>query len=181
MNAKQKAEHLAKRGERLRKIRMASAVARALGVDRANDILFPAVAAALGRSWVGSKRFGYQLVMEYAATHDLKAKATSKPSHVPHAAKPEFLESYAWRRLRMEVLRKRGARCECCGATPKDGKTVLNVDHIKPRKLFPELALDESNLQVLCAACNHGKGNWDQTDWREPVVGRLVPRCSALV
>jgi len=70
----------------------------------------------------------------------------------------------------MKVLTKRGARCECCGASPKDGVTIINVDHIKPRRDFPELALVESNLQVLCDACNHGKGNWDQTDWRTPAV-----------
>jgi 5-methylcytosine-specific restriction endonuclease McrA len=42
----------------------------------------------------------------------------------------------------------------------------MNVDHVKPRKLFPALSLDKGNLQVLCEVCNHGKGNWDQTDWR---------------
>lgn len=78
----------------------------------------------------------------------------------------DFLSSYEWRRLRMQVIKERGRRCECCGASPADGKTVINVDHIKPRKLFPALALEKSNLQVLCDACNHGKGNWDQTDWR---------------
>lgn len=79
----------------------------------------------------------------------------------------EFLSSPEWRRLRMVVIKKRGRRCECCGASPSDGVTVINVDHVKPRAKFPELALEESNLQVLCAACNHGKGNWDQTDWRD--------------
>ena len=77
-----------------------------------------------------------------------------------------FLESYEWRRVRMEVIKKYGAKCQCCGATPKDGVRI-NVDHIKPRKLFPMLALDKNNLQVLCDLCNHGKGNWDFTDWRE--------------
>ncbi len=81
---------------------------------------------------------------------------------------PDFLSSFAWRSLRMVVLKKFGARCACCGATPADGIRV-NVDHIKPRRKYPELALVESNLQVLCSACNHGKGNWDETDWREPV------------
>jgi hypothetical protein len=85
-----------------------------------------------------------------------------------------FLFTYEWRQLRMAVLSKRGARCECCGASPKDGVTVINVDHIKPRRLYPELALVESNLQVLCAACNHGKGNWDQTDWRGEPTARSV-------
>ncbi len=76
-----------------------------------------------------------------------------------------FLSTYAWRKLRMEALKKYGARCQCCGATPADG-AVMNVDHIKPRKKWPSLALDLNNLQVLCHDCNHGKGNWDETDWR---------------
>ena len=79
----------------------------------------------------------------------------------------DFLESFAWRKVRMLALKKYGARCLCCGATPATG-AVMNVDHIKPRKLFPELALDLNNLQILCHECNHGKGNWDQTDWRSP-------------
>jgi 5-methylcytosine-specific restriction endonuclease McrA len=76
-----------------------------------------------------------------------------------------FLSTYEWRKVRMLALKKYGPRCQCCGATPKDG-AVMNVDHIKPRKLFPDLALDVNNLQILCHECNHGKGNWDKTDWR---------------
>lgn len=79
---------------------------------------------------------------------------------------PGFLSSFEWRRLRMVVLEKRGARCECCGRTPSDGIKIC-VDHIKPRSMFPELALVESNLQVLCDDCNHGKGSLFQTDWRD--------------
>lgn len=77
----------------------------------------------------------------------------------------DFLRSYEWRKLRMEALKLHGARCQCCGASPATG-AVMNVDHIKPRRLFPNLALTLENLQVLCHECNHGKGNWDQTDWR---------------
>jgi len=81
---------------------------------------------------------------------------------------PKFLASYEWRKVRMQALKKYGPRCMCCGATPATG-AIMNVDHIKPRKLFPELALDVNNLQILCHDCNHGKGNWDQTDWRKPL------------
>jgi 5-methylcytosine-specific restriction endonuclease McrA len=77
----------------------------------------------------------------------------------------EFLQSYEWRSIRMRVLKRDGARCCCCGASAKTG-AVVNVDHIKPRRKYPKLALDLNNLQVLCADCNHGKGNWDTTDWR---------------
>jgi len=76
-----------------------------------------------------------------------------------------FLETYEWRKLRMTALTKYGAKCMCCNATREHGVRI-HVDHIKPRRLFPELALTLSNLQILCEDCNHGKGNWDQTDWR---------------
>lgn len=94
------------------------------------------------------------------------SKKRKQQPDLPHEATDAFLEGYEWRRLRMEVLKEQGARCQCCGATPKDG-VRMHVDHIKPRRKFPELALEKSNLQVLCEVCNHGKGNWDQTDWRK--------------
>lgn len=76
-----------------------------------------------------------------------------------------FLESKEWKRLRLQALKQHGSRCQCCGDGPHNGVT-LNVDHIKPRSLFPQLALQLDNLQVLCGLCNEGKGNWDMTDFR---------------
>jgi 5-methylcytosine-specific restriction endonuclease McrA len=89
-----------------------------------------------------------------------------KPVTVHQNAKDSFLRTFEWRKVRMQALKKYGAKCMCCGATPATG-AVMNVDHIKPRKLWPSLALDINNLQILCHDCNHGKGNWDMTDWRE--------------
>jgi 5-methylcytosine-specific restriction endonuclease McrA len=77
----------------------------------------------------------------------------------------DFLRTFEWRRLRMQALKLHGPQCQCCGATPATG-AVMNVDHIKPRRLFPDLAMSLDNLQILCDVCNHGKGNWDMTDWR---------------
>lgn len=85
---------------------------------------------------------------------------------VPDRASDSFLETFEWRKVRMLALKKYGPRCQCCGATPADG-IVINVDHIKPRRFYPHLALDVDNLQILCNPCNHGKGSWDMTDWRE--------------
>lgn len=77
----------------------------------------------------------------------------------------KFLNSHEWAKVRYKVLVKYGAICQCCGASKESGR-VMNVDHIKPRKTHPHLALDENNLQVLCSTCNKGKSNWDSTDWR---------------
>ena len=77
-----------------------------------------------------------------------------------------FYSSPEWKALRYEVLKLRGAKCECCGRSAADG-AQMNVDHIKPRSQFPTLALDITNMQVLCAWCNEGKGHRDMTDWRQ--------------
>lgn len=79
-----------------------------------------------------------------------------------------FYDSREWLEVRYRVLRKHGPVCAICGRTRQDG-VKLHVDHIKPRSKFPELELQESNLQVLCDQCNIGKGNTDSIDWREPV------------
>jgi 5-methylcytosine-specific restriction endonuclease McrA len=95
-----------------------------------------------------------------------KIKSTIKPSKKNiDVCSTAFLESFEWRKLRMVALTKYGNVCQCCGMSPKDG-IVIHVDHIKPRKTHPELALDINNLQILCESCNHGKSNWDSTDWR---------------
>jgi 5-methylcytosine-specific restriction endonuclease McrA len=97
-----------------------------------------------------------------AKTFRVKSKRPQTPNLV---AEDNFLTTFEWRKVRMEAFKKYGPKCMCCGATPADG-AVMNVDHIKPRKLWPSLALDVKNLQILCHDCNHGKGNWDTTDWR---------------
>lgn len=93
------------------------------------------------------------------------APKTAATTIYDEANSDAFLGSYRWRQLRMVAIKTHGARCQCCGASAATG-AVINVDHIKPRRKFPELALVLDNLQVLCDACNHGKGNWDETDWR---------------
>ena len=77
----------------------------------------------------------------------------------------DFLKTYEWRRVRVQVLDRDGRICASC-YTRGSADSPLHVDHIKPRRLFPHLALDLDNLQVLCDACNHGKGNWNWGDYR---------------
>jgi len=76
-----------------------------------------------------------------------------------------FYQSREWLELRYLALQKHGRQCQCCGAVPP--RVVLHVDHIKPKSRYPELALVLSNLQILCEACNRGKSNKDDTDFRK--------------
>lgn len=76
----------------------------------------------------------------------------------------DFYSSNAWKRLRFKAFELHGNICQCCGARPPG--VVLEVDHIKPRSIYPELALELDNLQILCRACNSGKSNRYDSDFR---------------
>jgi 5-methylcytosine-specific restriction endonuclease McrA len=92
--------------------------------------------------------------------------AKQKPGYVPYQpdlTAAAFCQTFEWKKLRLSTFRKYGYVCHCCGATRKEA--ILQIDHIKPRFLFPKLELDPSNLQVLCKECNHRKGLTTK-DWR---------------
>lgn len=74
-----------------------------------------------------------------------------------------FYTSLEWVAIRYQALSRSKKRCELCR---RSDDVVLHVDHIKPRSKHPELSLVLDNLQVLCADCNIGKSNKDDTDWR---------------
>ncbi|MDH3664769.1 MAG: HNH endonuclease [Alphaproteobacteria bacterium] len=105
---------------------------------------------------------------------------------LPRGETPEladsFYRSHKWRRLRVDALEANRQRygmlaCECCGMVDVG---AFHVDHIYPRSTHPELALDPANLQVLCDACNIGKGTAYTTNWRggdDPVPARRRKRC----
>ena len=92
-------------------------------------------------------------------------------------ASEAFLKSWEWKHKRIEILAKYKPQCMCCGKAPDpETKTFLCVDHIKPRRKYPELSLDENNLQILCNQCNWDKGNLDgDLDFRRPEHRRIAP------
>lgn len=62
--------------------------------------------------------------------------------------------------IRYQVL-TRDKQCLACGVKAKDA--VLQVDHIIPRSKGGSNKIE--NLQTLCAPCNRGKSNLDDTDF----------------
>lgn len=96
-----------------------------------------------------------------------RASAPVEPPAISHAAAQEFYQSRAWKRVRLRILIRDGRICRCCGATP-DAGAVMNVDHIRSLRHFWHLRLDETNLQVLCADCNCGKGNDEIQEFPTP-------------
>ena len=104
-------------------------------------------------------------------TASFDGKSANEIADRIRTASDGFLVSREWKELRAKVISMYGSTCMACKREPK--RRSVNVDHIKPRKLFPELALDFDNLQVLCGRCNKSKGNKRFTDYR-PHLGDAI-------
>ena len=62
-----------------------------------------------------------------------------------------FYRSKPWYKARQKVLDRAGHRCEMCGYQGKG----LTVHHVKPRKEYPMLALELTNLVCVCSSCHN--------------------------
>ena len=81
-------------------------------------------------------------------------------AHFRHVNSPDFLRSAEWRIARRYVFEACGRRCGNCGVS-----RGLNIDHVLARGRRHDLALDITNLQVLCGPCNKAKAG-ARTDYR---------------
>lgn len=125
------------------------AIVKATGCDRSRIAVFAAIAGG-----------GISQIPAVA-----KKKKRERIS-TPAVMGSEFYDTWAWKEARYEALKRHGRTCQCCGWKPSDGGSYLVVDHIKPRRFFPALELDQDNLQVLCNDCNKGKSYRHQDDFR---------------
>ena len=58
-----------------------------------------------------------------------------------------------WAVLRQQIIERDGWACRCCGKRA----LRLEVDHVQPVRLRPDLAFDPLNLQALCSRCHASK------------------------
>jgi len=99
------------------------------------------------------------LMLQSVREREVGAKAIelAKLRHHNIEEQRRFYSSPEWKCLRAEVLREGDHICSSCGCEIVRSRD-LTVDHIRPRSKFPELALDKSNLQIMCRSCNSAKG-----------------------
>ncbi|MEH7670866.1 HNH endonuclease [Bacillus sp. JJ689] len=77
----------------------------------------------------------------------------------------KFYKSKEWESLRKKVMKRAKYECEHCKkkgkVTTRDTldkrgrKMKMDVNHIKPVKTHPHLALDLDNLEYLCVRCHN--------------------------
>lgn len=81
----------------------------------------------------------------------------------------QFYRSQAWRRKRLEGLKRDRFECVWCRESGKLTTKRLEVDHIKEYDSHPELGLELDNLRTLCHYCHnkrHNRANRWQFDER---------------
>lgn len=61
-----------------------------------------------------------------------------------------------WPYKKRQVKTRDNYTCQICGLRDPE---IMEVDHIKPKKRFPELALELENLVTLCPNCHRRKTN----------------------
>ncbi|MFD2628796.1 HNH endonuclease [Oceanobacillus kapialis] len=96
--------------------------------------------------------------------------------------KRKFYDSGHWKRMRKHIKQRDNNECQECkrkgrvwidtneySVSAKRKKIMLVVDHIKEIEDYPELALEEDNLQTLCVNCHNKKhGRYvDYSLWRK--------------
>lgn len=97
----------------------------------------------------------------YCAQHQVLAdqrraeqlKTANKRYNRKRADSDRFYDTAAWRNFRKYYVTVHPL-CEPCEARG-EYVPVAVVDHIKPFKEFPELALDEDNVRSLCRTCDN--------------------------
>lgn len=74
---------------------------------------------------------------------------------------------YRHRDIKAALIRDSHEKCIYCESAPRH-VAPGDVEHIKPKRHFPDLVVDWENLGFVCPECNTAKG--DYFDNTEPVV-----------
>lgn len=74
----------------------------------------------------------------------------------------QFYQSKQWKKLSYTVRRdavRDALPCPVCKKKILPGQMII-ADHVIPRRVRPDLALDKKNLKVLHHACHSKKTRW---------------------
>lgn len=76
-------------------------------------------------------------------------------SKINRTERQNYCATTAYKVFRREVLKRDNYTCQICKArTCVGNKVILQVDHIKPFLLYPELRMDFNNVRTVCKQCH---------------------------
>lgn len=72
----------------------------------------------------------------------------------------QLVETYKYNKETAREYIRSGGKCTYCGVdifADWHQYALAAIDHLLPQSPFPELAMEQDNLVLSCAACNHTK------------------------
>ena len=67
-----------------------------------------------------------------------------------------FERDVGYVQLRRDIFHRDNYTCQVCGDRTKVGHRIkIQIDHVKPYLLFPELRMEPNNLRTICVPCHY--------------------------
>lgn len=86
---------------------------------------------------------------------------------IPEKEKEQLVGPYRHKDVKTELTRSSNGKCTFCECVPSEGGNV-EVEHFKPKSIYPDQTFEWSNLLPACRRCNGDKDDHDTG--REPIV-----------
>lgn len=86
---------------------------------------------------------------------------------IPQDEKEKLIAHYRHNDIKTALIHSSNGKCAFCECIPSDGGNV-EVEHFKPKSIYPENTFDWVNLLPACRKCNGHKGDHDTL--MEPII-----------
>ncbi len=86
---------------------------------------------------------------------------------IPLSIKNSMWVHYRHQEIKEKLFASSHQKCAFCEAKPAESGNI-EVEHFRPKSLYPELAFEWSNFLPVCRKCNDSKSNHDTG--KEPIV-----------
>ncbi len=87
--------------------------------------------------------------------------------NIPKSIKDTIWTHYKHKDIREKLFASSYHKCAYCEAKPAESGNI-EVEHFRPKSIYPELAFEWTNLLPICRKCNDSKSDYDTGE--NPIV-----------
>lgn len=92
-------------------------------------------------------------------------------SNIPHSIKNTMWMHYRHDDIKKKLFASSNQKCAFCESKPAESGNI-EVEHFKPKSIYPELAFEWDNLLPICRKCNDSKNDHDTG--KKPIVNPCI-------
>lgn len=90
---------------------------------------------------------------------------------IPKDVKEKMWKHYRHEDIKDALISASHHKCAFCECKPGESGNI-EVEHFKPKSLYPQMAFSWDNLLPVCRKCNEAKSAWDTG--KEPIINPAV-------